>query len=261
MNGNKRPFYLLIMLLASWVVHIPNGAQAQIQDIAEAINKAGRQRMLTQRIVKTYCQVLLDVRSAQSQQQLTDAVALYDSQLGELEAFVVNHEVTAAFEEAERLWGPMKVLAQQAPRREAAAALHSQAEEVLGASHAAVLALEQAAGTKKGQLVNLAGRQRMLSQRMAGFYLLQVLGLTGPHFTDGLTQAMGEFAAAQDELLAAAENTQEITRKLKKVKTQFGFFEYSLRNRDGAPIPSLIATAADKILEEMDEIVHLYVKL
>ena len=49
-----------------------------------AIDAAGRQRMLSQRIVKAYCQIGLKVVPEVSRSQLTGAVRRFDAQLVEL---------------------------------------------------------------------------------------------------------------------------------------------------------------------------------
>ncbi len=58
-------------------------AQAEITSLSSAINKSGRQRMLSQRILKTYSMIGIDVNAMTAQQQLNDAVKLFDTQLAE----------------------------------------------------------------------------------------------------------------------------------------------------------------------------------
>ena len=48
---------------------------------AETINKAGRQRMLVERIVKTYAQIGLDITPDASRRELHDAVRIFEDQL------------------------------------------------------------------------------------------------------------------------------------------------------------------------------------
>lgn len=50
-----------IILLISLLV-FPFESFADISTMSSAINKAGRQRMLSQRIVATYCQVGMDIK-------------------------------------------------------------------------------------------------------------------------------------------------------------------------------------------------------
>lgn len=62
-------------------------AQAQIANVNEAINKAGRQRMLSQRMAKAYLQVGQDIDADRSKKILDGSISLFDRQLVELKNF------------------------------------------------------------------------------------------------------------------------------------------------------------------------------
>ena len=51
---------------------------------------------------------------------------------------------------------------------------------VLALAHQGTVQYEAASGKPVGKLVNVAGRQRMLSQRMAKFYLASMLPVDAP---------------------------------------------------------------------------------
>ena len=135
------------------------------------------------------------------------------------------------------------------------------AEDVLSASHRVVIMLQDESGTKKGQLVNISGRQRMLSQRMAGLYTLQSWGFDSSEYTDDYSRAMNEFKGALAELSSSSLNTEEINKKLARAKTQFKMFERSSHHKSGEFIPLMVKMSADKLLFLMNDITHLYEKL
>lgn len=51
----------------------------QVINNAEAINKSGRQRMLSQRMIKSYLMIGAGIKVGMAQQQLDDSVALFES--------------------------------------------------------------------------------------------------------------------------------------------------------------------------------------
>lgn len=67
-------------------VQHPALAQSDPAGLARAINQAGRQRMLSQRIVKLYCQLVMNVAPGTSRSELAESIALFERQLGDLEA-------------------------------------------------------------------------------------------------------------------------------------------------------------------------------
>ena len=217
--------------------------------------------MLTQRIVKAYCMVGQNIKSAESKKELSNAIELFETQLTGLKQFKVNNEVTEGLNEVSKLWASYKTMATETPSSEQAPKLRKQGEKVLQAAHDVVLMLQDASGTSAGRLVNNAGRQRMLSQRMASLYLLKAWGLKKSRYDSDFSQAMSEFKGALADLIDADENTSEIDRGLKKVKTQFSMFEYSVKTDSGEFIPLTISNAAGKILKLMNNITSMYVNL
>jgi len=229
--------------------------------IGEAINKAGRQRMLTQRMVKAYCQLGQDVRYLVAEKQLKDSVALFERQLAELKAFNKDTETRRALNLVEQLWAPVKATVTGDVQKAKAEKLREDAEKLLVAAHQAVMLFEEQSGTNTGRLVNISGRQRMLSQRMASLYMLMSWGFDPNKYSADYTKAVKEFEGALADLKGARENTPEIDDKLKLVSQNWDMFKLSFRMDSGQYVPGLVIRMLDKILEQMNTITGLYAAL
>ena len=232
-----------------------------IAGMGEAINQAGRQRMLTQRIVKSYCQMGQDVRYLVAEEDMAKATALFEEQLRNLKEYATAAPIQRTLGRVERLWRPVKEIATAEVSRDQAESLRALAEKLLAAAHQVVLQLERQSGTSQGHLVNISGRQRMLTQRMGNLYLLRSWGFDNPRYEADYNKAMAEFDAALKELMAAPENTPEIDAELKKVAQNWAMFKLGNRGGKDHFVPALVVRMLDKILVQMNRITGMYADL
>jgi hypothetical protein len=249
------PWLLLGALL------VGGGAAAATLDEAQLIDIAGRQRMLSQRIVKAYCQVGLLVTPDVSRAQFAGAISRFDSQLATLAANMSNPETRAAVTHVSRLWRGVRQTANGQVSREGARVLESRSEALLQASQALVLLLERDTGTPQARLINTSGRQRMLSQRIAKLYMLRAWGIDAPSIQGDIDAAANEFSAALTALRAAPENTAAIRRELEAVALQWEWFRSAIELQGAESYALVVADASESILNSMDLITAKYAGL
>lgn len=256
--------YVLSALLAFSFCLAGNDALAQISDINSAINKAGRQRMLSQRMAKAYFQIGQQIDVDRSRKVLDSSVAAFDRQLVELKNYAPTPEIKATYLTLEKSWLAYKdVLVGTTPSPDNGRKVLAISEEVLALAQQGTAQFEKKSGSVAGHLVNISGRQRMLSQRMAKFYQAASWGVGDDKGTANLDKARKDFAVALQELTSSPANTPQIRESLDLVKQQWFFFENALGQKTGADRrPQLaVATTSERILEEMEGVVGLYEKL
>lgn len=238
-------------------------AQAQITDINAAINKAGRERMLSQRMAKAYFQLGQSVDVDRSKRVLDASISLFDRQLVELKNYAPTPEIKDTYQKLEKSWLAYKdVLVGSAPGQANGKRVLDLSEEVLLLAHQGTVQLEKHSGTTVGHLVNIAGRQRMLSQRMAKFYQAMSWKL-GSEQAGEVEAARKDFTAALTTLGAAPGNTPALREELELVKQQWMFFEMALNQRANGDktLSTNVATTSERILETMENVVGMYEKL
>lgn len=168
-------------------------------DIAAAVNLAGHQRMLSQRMAKAYLLLGQGIAADDARSILQSSISQFESQLATLKTFQPTPLVKDALARLDAEWTKCKAVLAATPNKAGAVDLYDASESLLKAAHQATLAYESAGDAPLVHLVNLAGRQRMLSQRMAKFYLYGAwdlyrdpadmeLHLTRAHFTAILNQ-------------------------------------------------------------------------
>jgi hypothetical protein len=241
-------------------------AQAQITSLNEAINKAGRQRMLSQRMAKAWLALGQGIEIKRAEKVLYDSMALFDRQFVELKAYAPSPEIRATYEAQEPCWADYKAaLVGNLPDRSAAPLLLGLDAKVLKLAHQGTMQLEQFSGKAVGKLVNMAGRQRMLSQRTAKFYLSQRWGANVPNAAKELVTARQEFKTALKTLNDAPQATTPIRNLLTMAEQQWVFFENALNQLSDDAGAQRRATevfaTSENILQIMDQVTGLYTQI
>jgi len=262
----SRRSFIAVSAVGFGLAWLPAAARAQVVDLNDAINKAGRQRMLSQRMAKSYLAVGQEVEPELADRTLAASMALFDRQLVELKVFSPLPEIKATYAQLESSWSDYKaVLVGSKPGKAQAEQVIALAGKVLGLANTGTGQLEKVSGKPVGKLVNIAGRQRMLSQRMAAFYFSASWGVQAQMSTAEMNKAREEFVAAHALLKQAPEATPAIKAELELAEMQWGFFDSALRTLKPGTSEKRgmtnVFTTSERILQVMDGVTGMYSKL
>lgn len=227
-----------------------------------AINAAGEQRMLSQRIVKSFAQLGMNIQPLAAKAQLDDALYQFDHNLDDLrEPALASAEAGEALLALEDAGRGLRSLAAGVPSLATAERLTRHADSVLVAADRLTRALVESAGNGPGRLVNLAGRQRMLSQRLAKAYLLTSWGTRSPAVREELDAAALEFASGLAQLRERPENTPALRQELEELHLQWEWLRTALETEGASNYRLIVVEAADAILAGSQRITRLYQEL
>lgn len=254
---------LLVPLLLLWGLILPRFAAAQIESYAEAVNKAGAQRMLTQRISKTYnlrhlAEIGLVASPNNFDRELKDAIALFETQLLELKKFNKKPQVAELIQRVDAHWPEFRDLALSSFSVENAEKLWRSDEKLLLHCEAVMQQILDDSGTVLDRYVNLSGRQRMLSQRIAKYYMLNAVGIERASMREFSEQARNEFSGALMRLQQAEENSSVIAARLEEVSLQWRWLVGALDLSEQPQFPIIVNDASDKTLRLMHQITGFY---
>lgn len=234
---------------------------AAISD-AEAMNLSGMQRMLSQRIAKSYLMIGSQVRPDVANQQFDQSLAKFESNFMALEEYAPTEEIRGELQVVERLWQAYRNQVLNSPDKSQAAEVLTQSDALLAQCEKVVKLIEAHTGSRSAQLVNRSGRQRMLSQRIAKLYMAMSWHVPVAGLEQQFNQAVSEFDTALDQLQAAEENTPAITAALKKVDAQWAFSRAGFKLSSNARyVPTVISTTTETLLWQMNDLTTAYEKV
>lgn len=224
---------------------------------AATISMAGQQRMLSQRIVKSWCQIGLNVQPEVSKAQLDDAVLTFERNMQALEAAATGPQTRTALAGMRAAWTPLRGALQGVIRQADAEQLDARAEDVLMAAERLARTLQDQAAAPVSRMVNLAARQRMLSQRLVKIYMLQQWKVDNAALRDELLRVQSEFAGALAAMQLRAD-TPALRVEIDHLALQWEWLNAVLATEGAEPFHLIMAEGGDAVLQLADQVTRLY---
>lgn len=187
---------------------------------ADAVNRAGKLRMLSQRLVKACALRVLDRGGAAHADQVDDATRQIDASIAALAKSVSKPTFGDLLDAVSTAWAEVQALAAPALAAGGLAALDAAAERLLLQAERLTRGLETAGLVTTLHVINVSGRQRMLSQRYAKEALL------------GLVLEGDAARAARAELARTAETFEQSLAHLRAIPLCTGEIRALLDNAE-----------------------------
>jgi len=227
---------------------------------ADALNRAGQLRMLSQRLLRLAAQACEAPEARTLRSARDDALRRVDDILERLRTMALGAGAASWPPLLERTAAAYAELRQALRGKAGVAALAAAdpcAEAMLVAAEELLAAMETASGRRALQIVNLCGRQRMRVQRVAKQALLAHL-LADAGRRESLPALLDESEAAIRELEQAPLSTPEIHAALAESRDQWLRLLRGLHGLDRPEGRQTIVQASDALLDLFDRLTVAY---
>jgi len=264
-NILKKVGLAILITVASNGIIIAETANTQIDkvttDIVKLINVSGRQRMLSQRIAKNYMYVGKKVATSKATKQLKSALLEMKEAHKILSDSINDPEIKNLLAFVEISSEDFDAISKEEFTLDNAQLILDLSESMLEGSQYVVNSLKGLADVKASNTVDMAGRQRMLSQRIAKYYIAYQSGIKDKNTVDQMNAAVKLFAESHKTLLKNEKNTPEINRKLNKIDRLWKIVYKFYLNIEKGGLPLIVYNTTENITRQMNEITKLYVEL
>lgn len=240
---------------------------------AEAINRAGRLRMLSQRVVKLYALGSAGVEVAGARALLMESCEQVEQIFAHLDKTLSRPTFGDLLDAARGSWGEVQTCLANAanPAANPAATsmlsvlsgLDAAAEHLLAQADRLTLALEGAGLAPTLNVINTSGRQRMLAQRLAKFALLSATMPAGlPPFVSPFAPEIASTAEAFEQGLTYLReiplSTPVIRQSLEAAQSAWDRMLDGAREAAQAPGRLAVASASEELLDLFDRLTGEY---
>ena len=226
--------------------------------IATAINRTAKFRALSQRMAKAYGQLYLKTLPEKAREVLQQTRQQVQAGLAELERQNWPKEVARYIADVHTSAAKLDTLAAAPASKDGFMAVSQQSNDMLKLANSATEAFEKLTQVQSARLVNVAGRQRMLSQRVAKNYTLIAAGFDSREVREQMSGDLGLFQTSLKQLAEAPITTPAIRTALELGQGQFVFFDAAIKRHPDARGLEDVATTSERLLQLTDELTQLY---
>ncbi len=250
-----------LIALVSLSLSVVASASTVASDTVKLIDMAGKQRMLSQRIAKDYMYAGKSIATAKAERQLNRSL----KELKEAHTILINSinnpEIKNLLSFVEMSSEDFEATAKEKFTTDNAQLILDLSESMLEGSEYVVTSLKELSNVKASKVVDMAGRQRMLSQRIAKYYIAYQSGIKDKNTVEQMRAAVKLFTETHELLMKNKTNTPEINRELNKIDRLWKIVYKFYLNIEKGGLPLIVFNTTDDISKNMNKITALYVEL
>ncbi len=228
MSTLKKVYLLICLTLVTFKISAQSQKFGSIS-YNKAVNISGKQRMLSQKMSKSYLLLAYGVNNEEIKKELSSSKFIFEKQLQIIKDNAEGSTATKLLiKNTEKIWEKFKRLIQSEPNLANAKGVLNLNTDLLKSCHAIVLQIESMSGYSNKFfnnydqelviVINKSGKQRMLSQRLGLYYTACTLfPKNKSEYKKVLEDTFKEFDNAIGYLLINSYNTTESEEEIGEI--------------------------------------------
>lgn len=230
------------------------------------INLCGRPRVLSQRMATNWALIGQNVTTAKAETRLRQLKVQFERTLSILSNLGCPPGFAERFDAVSKLWVDyQQLLGESVPGLTSALQVLERSERILEAIDRMVGEAERLANLPATRSVNIAGRNRMLSQRIAKFFVFRAWGLSDEFISQKLGDSLCEFDVNLVRLKNSAMGVPELAAQLEEVASQLQIFRSAVLvepvHQSGTRHFTRVLSEGERLYRHADTVVKLYERL
>ena len=230
---------------------------ASIND-SELINMAGKQRMLSQRIAKDYLYIGKKIAKSKADRQLKKSMDEFLTTQKKLLISIHDPDIRNLLDFVELSSNDFKDIASQNFNLDNAQLILDLSESMLEGSQYVFDSLHVSYQIKESKVIGMSTKQRMLSQRIAKYYISYQSGIKDKNTVEMMKESVKQFSKNLDILMKNRTNTPKINRKLVEIDKLWKIVHKFYNNIEKGGLPLIVFNTTDNITKKMDDITKMY---
>ena len=230
--------------------------------LGAAINKAGLQRALSQKMAKDYMMIGAGIRTEEAKLELDETVNQFNENIHDLVLYLDYPNAVEALNEVQKIWADFRVHVTSTPQVEYSNNIIIESTKLMNASNTVVEKLiDNNANKFRGvKLPAVCGLQRKNSQRIAMLYIAAAWGTTY-NTSQEINDCILSFDSNLQYLIDNKTNTVEIASYLKFQASEWNFLKKTFQVTDQMYKPGSVASSTRLIFKDFDKLTGFYEKL
>jgi len=234
-------------------------SSASIVSTEQIINLAGQQRMFSQRMAKDYFYVGKKINRGNASRQLADTLKEFKKTQIFLNKNIKDEEIRNLIAFVDMSLDEFIAISKEPYSVDNGTIILDLSESMLEGSGYIVQAIVK--DRKTNEIIDTAGKQRMLSQRIGKYYIAYQAGIKDDNTIVQMKDTVKEFDSNLKKLMSNISNTDKIKSELAKVNKMWRIVYKFYLNIEKGGLPVIVYSTTDDITTKMDKIVSLYVNI